>query len=206
MVELANNKKEDKKTLILHGAKELFIKYGYEKVSLDDIAKYCRMGKASLYYYYSSKEELFGEVIQSAQDELRNEIDKDIKTIDGIESKILRFYELKMEFGIQKAKILGLTVQFIVNLSKSLYNLYKKMADADIQYIKSYIDEAINNNEIEAVDSYKLSRELYRIISATHFVQLYSSDTVYSSEIDLTEYKEGIKYIVSLVFKGIVKK
>ncbi|MEK4438584.1 TetR/AcrR family transcriptional regulator [Paenibacillus sp. FSL K6-2862] len=44
---------------ILMTASQLFMEYGYEPVSLQQIATLCHVTKASIYYHFSSKPELF---------------------------------------------------------------------------------------------------------------------------------------------------
>ena len=71
---------------ILTIAQEIFSKFGYKKTTLDDIANAVRKGKSSLYYYFSSKEDLFQEVIQKEADILREELAKVLqKDIDPAE-------------------------------------------------------------------------------------------------------------------------
>ncbi len=53
------NKRLEKKNLIAEAAKSLFVKYGYSKTSLDDIAKEAHIGKGTIYYYFESKEDIF---------------------------------------------------------------------------------------------------------------------------------------------------
>ncbi|KXG08961.1 hypothetical protein AT864_02869 [Anoxybacillus sp. P3H1B] len=44
---------------ILRTASALFMEYGFEKVSLETVAKTCGLTKASVYYYFSNKSMLF---------------------------------------------------------------------------------------------------------------------------------------------------
>ncbi len=71
-----NTKRDAVRENILTIAQEIFSKYGYRKTTLDDIANAVRKGKSSLYYYFSSKEDLFEEVIQKEADILREELAK----------------------------------------------------------------------------------------------------------------------------------
>lgn len=45
--------------LILRTAASLFMKHGYENVSLSSVAETCEVTKASVYYYFHNKSELF---------------------------------------------------------------------------------------------------------------------------------------------------
>lgn len=45
-------------------ARDIFMRYGFRKTTIEDIGRACGLGKAALYHYYSSKEELFAEVVR----------------------------------------------------------------------------------------------------------------------------------------------
>ena len=55
--------RENRKEQILKGALLVFKQNGIEKSTMDEIAKQSEFGKASLYYYFSSKEEIFIELL-----------------------------------------------------------------------------------------------------------------------------------------------
>lgn len=55
----ANPEQASARTKILATASRLFMEYGYEPVSLQQIASLCGVTKASIYYHFSSKPGLF---------------------------------------------------------------------------------------------------------------------------------------------------
>ena len=61
---------------ILTVATKLFGRYGFNKTSIDEIAKISRKAKGSLYYNYHSKEVLFTEVVKQELAKLREELIK----------------------------------------------------------------------------------------------------------------------------------
>ncbi len=60
---------KERKIQILKAAVKRFAKHGLNKTTLDEIARDLRIGKATIYHYFNSKEELFYETIkwESAQ-------------------------------------------------------------------------------------------------------------------------------------------
>ena len=58
----------EKHRLILDAAQNRFARYGLSKVTMDEIAQDIGMCKASLYYYFPTKESIFKEVIAREQD------------------------------------------------------------------------------------------------------------------------------------------
>jgi AcrR family transcriptional regulator len=51
------------RTAVLRTASQQFMLYGYDKVSLQQIAKACRVTKATVYYYFENKAELYTEAL-----------------------------------------------------------------------------------------------------------------------------------------------
>jgi len=59
---------------ILTVATRLFGRYGFNKTSMDEIAKIARKAKGSLYYHFHSKEDLFTEVVKREMANLREQL------------------------------------------------------------------------------------------------------------------------------------
>jgi AcrR family transcriptional regulator len=55
----------DTRTRIFDSADELFCQLGYDGVSIRDVARHAGVNKASVFYYFKSKEELFEEVLKA---------------------------------------------------------------------------------------------------------------------------------------------
>jgi AcrR family transcriptional regulator len=62
-----------KKTLLSEG-KTLFEKYGLHKTTVDEIVNAAQISKGSFYIFYQSKEELYFDVLDSVEQELREKI------------------------------------------------------------------------------------------------------------------------------------
>jgi AcrR family transcriptional regulator len=75
-----------KKEQIIEAARKLFHKYGFKKVSMDEIAKEAGVTKKTIYIYFNSKEELLKYFIQE-------EIEKMKSIIEEIENKNYDFFE-----------------------------------------------------------------------------------------------------------------
>lgn len=72
-VSLMSAKTRDK---ILTVATKLFGRYGFNKTSMDEIAKIARKAKGSLYYHFHSKEVLFTEVVKREMAQLKMDLTK----------------------------------------------------------------------------------------------------------------------------------
>lgn len=59
------------KDIVLETATRLFIKEGYKNVSMDDVAKACNVTKATIYYYYPTKGELYTSALIAMMDRIK---------------------------------------------------------------------------------------------------------------------------------------
>jgi len=85
------------KDSILIVASRLFSRFGFHKTSMDEIAKISRKAKGSLYYHFSSKEELFKEVVSLEIINLKNNLAVIVNNSDlSASEKIMEYFILRM--------------------------------------------------------------------------------------------------------------
>jgi AcrR family transcriptional regulator len=125
------NKKDLNRETILQIAQEIFSKYGYKKTTLDDIANAVRKGKSSLYYYFSSKEDLFQAVIAKEVDILKQALEKVVFRSMDPEEKLREYILTKLT-----------TFRDLANLYNALEN--------DVAAI-GFIDEIKEKNEKDEI-------------------------------------------------------
>ncbi len=66
--------KPDKKQEILTAALKVFARYGFKKATVEDVAKEVSMTKSNLYFYVSSKRELYEQSIRDALTKWRDSV------------------------------------------------------------------------------------------------------------------------------------
>jgi AcrR family transcriptional regulator len=68
--------REKKKEIVLKAARELIERFGFRKLTLEDVARESGLAISSLYYYFKSKSDLLRAVAKSDFDEILEEIEK----------------------------------------------------------------------------------------------------------------------------------
>jgi AcrR family transcriptional regulator len=116
---------KNKKLDIVATALEVFFKYGYKRVSMNEIAEAVGISRAGLYLYFKSKEEIFNAAIVHHGDILIEEIKKGILSHQTTEDKILY----------------ALEVWSIRNFDDSLHSPeYKEITDSSYQFAREALD------------------------------------------------------------------
>jgi len=98
MTKKAIQKKSKKREQIIKTGKDLFIRYGLKRVSIEEICKKAGASKMTYYKYFANKIELAKHVWRNLQDEGYNKLDE----IDAMElplpEKIQLMFDWKREF------------------------------------------------------------------------------------------------------------
>ncbi|MDD4142360.1 MAG: TetR/AcrR family transcriptional regulator [Bacteroidales bacterium] len=90
---------DETRAKIIEIASKLFQKFGFEKTSMEDIAKSAHKAKGSIYYHFSSKEELFKTVVTEELDKLKATLMPVINDTTIIEpEKMAQYLYRRMEF------------------------------------------------------------------------------------------------------------
>lgn len=140
--------KMEKKEQVITVARDLFHKYGFKKVSMDEIAKYSGVTKKTIYSYFKSKEELLKYFIDEELQRMKKIIDEEeakgqdfFETANNAICKLLK-YRKERDF----LSVIAEEAEWLKNPTV-VENL--KLIDNQIEeYIKTKLEKAKNNGDI----------------------------------------------------------
>lgn len=129
------SKKQEK---ILEKALELFSAKGYFQVSMKEIAKNCQISKSLLYYYFTSKKEIYKKAIEKVFQDLLNALKKAAQEKSS-QKRIQKIIKVYLEFGFKK-KILIRAWSFKerVKTKKYLRDCRKKITNFFFSLLKEW--------------------------------------------------------------------
>lgn len=153
------------KRKIFETAMRLFADKGYDATSVEEITATVGVAKGTLYYHFSSKEEIFNFLIEEGMKLLHNSIE--IKT-ENLNDPILK---LKAVIIIQ-LKVIMKYNEFITILLSQIWGneqrhqQSRKYINEYIDVIKGIIDEGISNGALKTCDSQLMASSIFGAISA----------------------------------------
>ena len=147
---ISDRKKEERalrKKRIIKGALSVFNELGIEKTTMDEIAHESGFGKATLYYYFASKDEVFIAIMEDGWKKLWEGIESEIthnlkprKKFMGIINKMAKIVKNnKILYGF-----LFTAPNHIHDETKQTWKTYQQRLYA---ILKSIIEEGINKKE-----------------------------------------------------------
>lgn len=155
--------KKETKENILREAKTLFARKGFEGTSMADIAHEVGIEKASLYYFFKDKEQLFGDVVESfwreLADELKNEPNLMSKNISAKDftSFMTKIIKTNLEAGYTVFRFnLGNSEggrkahRHVLYMRKRLNEVLKEQKVRNVSFIENLVVNGIQGYVVQA--------------------------------------------------------
>lgn len=156
---------EGKLEAILNAAQRMFGQYGLTKTTMTEIATEVGMGKASLYYYFPTKESLYEAVLVKEQGHFIQEIQKSIKPSASAIS-ILRLYSKKRMMLFQNCVNLSkVSFENLVSAVPCVKRLVVDFGNKEVDVIQTVVELGIENGEFEKVDAKEHAQFLVEIMT-----------------------------------------
>jgi len=190
-------KREEKKLMILNAATECFSHMGYDKTTLDDIGGKVKLNKASLYYYYNSKEDIFCDVIYAEAQRFREEIRTKLKSFRTAEDKVVYFLSERTLFYKRIRNLQELTDDVVKNVEPIFTTLRDGIHQEEKTLLRDVLEEGIYRGEINKTDSGKFADVLLKVASAFRLPVNGSADSGEQSTL------EDIRFTTRLMLRGI---
>lgn len=159
--------KEAKKADILQAAMQVFSQNGIAKTKMADIAKVAGIGKGTIYEYFRSKEDIFGEAFQFFNQNTEKELQKAITSTDDPIEKLHLLFDVSlsefiessgdfaaimMDFWAEGIRTKDEKIMNIINLEQ-IYTDFRQM-------IAGILDDGIRKGVFRVVDTQSLSAVL----------------------------------------------
>ena len=191
-------KNNPKKQIITQVAQIIFSKHGLLKTTVDEIAKAARMGKASLYHYFRSKEEIFKEVVEQENRFLKEKIREAVNRETTPQKKMKIYIIKKMEYLNELANIhSALKDEYLEN-----YAFIEKIREKNNREELFTIREILQDGEDKGIfEINDIELTAFAITSALKGLEFPWSINISFHEIEL-----NINKLLEILFHGIEKK
>ena len=142
-------KEKEKEQQILKAARQIFARYGFSKTTMEDIADGVEMGKASLYYYFPTKESLFKAAMAEEKDEFVRQVEKILEKQTSAVAKLHTYVEERLKFFQELVNLGTLSVHSFLEKKSIFRNLFDEFGDQELRIIKTIINEGKSSGEFK---------------------------------------------------------
>ncbi len=158
----------DKKEAVINTARDLFQKYGYKKVSMDEIAKTSGVTKKTIYTYFKDKDSMFLYFIEEELQKMKRKIEKKNNSdLPFIEVVATNLYDMLI---FRKNSMLISTIsKEIKNGNDKCCDFLKVYDDEILSYIEEKINLEIKKENIKKCDSHLTAFIIYKVFISILF-------------------------------------
>ncbi len=139
---------------ILEKSTECFIKFGFNKTTLDEIGEAIGFNKAALYYYFKNKEELFIQVVNNQLTIGLNKLQSDLSELPDNESKILKYIWNRTQVYANLIRLTSLSNENILDLNSTFEEIYSPYKKSEIKYLSNIISKTVDNKTQQEIDEF----------------------------------------------------
>lgn len=162
---------EEIRAEIIEASSKLFMKYGYGKTTMEDIAKAVRKGKSTLYYYYKSKEDVIIDVLQTISKQLFDKIEERIQSESCAKTRLNIYFSAtanEIESVIDLYEVLRNELREDLEIQRRIRVVFN---DQSISQIKAIIRYGIERGEFKELTNDEIDKISFVIDTAiTSFV------------------------------------
>ena len=182
------------KNLIFESAIKIFSESGYRGATMDEIAANAGLAKGTLYYNFSSKEEIFNFIVEEGLLILQNQVIEVQEMNIGPIEKLIKICKIQLTF------LYGYTNFFKVVMSQ-LWGTENRQNELR-EKIKKYINE-IEINIKAAMDNGQIEKGDIELIAFQFFGSLCSAAIYESIHIEKVKLENIIDSTIKITMNGL---
>ncbi|MBB6453149.1 AcrR family transcriptional regulator [Salirhabdus euzebyi] len=148
----SDEQKKPTNEIILQAATKLFLANGYKEVSIDDVAESCNVTKATVYYYYSSKAELFTETIVQMMLRIRGHMQAILQQSIPLRTRLLEVAKAQLRATVE-IDVEGFMRETKNALSTEQVSQVQKAEENMLYVLEQAFIDAIEAGEIDKVNA-----------------------------------------------------
>jgi len=180
---------------ILNFSSNLFLRYGIRKTTMEDVARICRIGKATLYKFFKNKEDLFKEVLRNEMENILSTMQERIRDIGSVKERLRILFETEYMILKSKSNLSDVLTQTGEFLDREIREIIIEFYERQRRIIRDLLSTGVKNGEIEVED-----------ISLLSLAMMAAGQGLYSYFKNIEDEKRALKsmdYLIETLFCGI---
>jgi AcrR family transcriptional regulator len=186
---------ESKKAQILEAACVIFSKFGFKKTTLEDIADEAGLGKASIYYYYESKDSIFSAVIAKESESLLDILGNEVSSRKTAKGKIEAFIKARYEHFRGLKNLYRISTAMVKELLPLAQKVRKEYQERELVMMVEILENGIAEGELNLYDP--------KIVALVIMASLKGLDETFISYGKDEDISQGLAVMLKVLDRGL---
>jgi AcrR family transcriptional regulator len=203
--ERRKKEKENRKNSILKAARKLFFERGFKSVTVDLIAAKAEVSKGSIYLYFDSKEEIYTQILISANIERHKEIENFARQEGTASELLLKYARVYVDFFLENNELFRILMTFMLhaenmNLTEEQNTQLIHTTNENIRTVSEILQKGVDTGEFSSqIDIRQGQNAIWGLLNGIISLYIYSGAPEKRSERIHTTIQESLKIFI----KGI---
>ena len=194
--------KEEVREAILDATERLLARYGYRKMTVEDIAKEVGVGKGSIYLHFKSKEEVVLSHVDRIVERMKERLWAIARSDDTAATRIRQMLLTRVLFRFDSIQHYTQSLNdLLAALRPSLLSRRAVYFDEEAQIFAEVLNEGRESREFQFEDALTTA---YGMLHATNSLLPYSLSTTELGERD--EVTEKATVVADLILRGLLDR
>lgn len=145
----SRNRKFERRESILKVATNLFYDKSFHDVTMDEIAEEVGVAKGTLYLYFSSKEKLYLEILESSFEAIESILHKEVEKNDPAPKKLKKVLTIIFSFYMENKKVLKILGRDETHLIREHFELTERWRLNRISLYEKIIKKGIREGSFK---------------------------------------------------------
>ena len=189
---------EEQKMSVVQAAAQVIQQFGFGKTNMGDVAKALHMSKSSLYYYFTSKEDIFLEVFKNEVEQLRGEFLSAVEAEPTPERKFRAYILKRTEMFRRKLNQHMEFVEATFERYEFLLKIHQMFDPEEIRIISGILEQGVAEGRFSIPDIHTVAVVIVTTFRAFEYPFPPSSTP--------SETEKELDSLLELVFKGIMRR
>ena len=189
---------DNTKEQIIKVARQIFSKFGFQKTTVDEIAKAAHKAKGSVYYYFKNKEELFQSVVEKEFQTLRTELIKAIDAGGNAKEKMTNYIKVRMKTLNELSNIYNVLKNDYLNYLNFIEHIREKYDNEEIVLVKSILTTGVICNEFDIEDE---EQTAFAIVTALKGLEI---PLIINNK--YSKLEQRLDFMINILIRGIEKR
>ena len=194
---------QEKLEMILSAAQKRFGIHGLEKTTMKEIADDLGNSKASLYYYFPDKIELFRAVISREQDEFISLLEENFNRINDPDEMLKDYIRVRTVHFRNFINLSKLRYDAFRNLKPSLKDLYQSLSSLETGIIEKTLESGKSTGKYFHNNSRETAALFLDITQSLRWLVINRKNLETLDSSDFNEMELKMNLFLNLFLKGI---
>ena len=183
---------------IINSSVAVFKKLGFDKVTMDNIAKAAKKGRSTLYYYFKNKHKVFEQVAEMEYLSIIEPAKAKIEKSNTIEENLRLYNEIKLKSLINKTQEYTFLLEDIKQNFNLAHSLFMKLRHIENRIFQETLTWAIEKKEIAPINQENM--QFLAMTMVTAYSSLEKEMLLYGS---IENMSVRLEWLVNILIKGL---